>query len=364
MSDPTDLLAHRVLAENLKLRKGESILIESWTQSLPYARAFVREARRLGAIPTVLYEDDEAFWDAVAAGRFGSWKSLSDAERGALEHADAYVYFWGPGDRARVERLPEAAREKMTAYNDEWYRVAGRAGLRGVRMNLGLASDERAKQFGYDGPGYRARMVRAGAVRSADLLRKGRHVARALESGKELRIRHSNGTDVTLRLGRVHARVDTGIVDAAARKRPFGMMANNPTGQVLAAIDGGHAEGTVVSNRAVFLGDDLYDRVRWTFADGHLTGYSIGVGRSAFEKAYAKAPKGKDELGVVSIGLNPEGKALFPTEDCEEGAALLGVGNNAFLGGKLRVPFQGYAMVGDATIEVDGEPIARSGRVA
>jgi aminopeptidase len=363
MADPVDLLAHRVLVDNLRLRKGESVLIETWTHSLPYARAFVREARRIGARPTVLYEDEEAFWDAVEAGRYESWASLSDAERSALASSDAYVYFWGPEDRPRMDELPEKVQAKVTGYNDEWYKVAGKAGLRGVRMNLGMASDSNAKTFGLEGPSWREQVIRAGSIPSADLLKKGRRLAKSLESGKELRLTHSNGTDLRVRLGHVHTRVDSGWIDEATKKRPLGMMANNPSGQVFAAIDNGHAEGTVVSNRAFYLGNVLYDGVTWTLADGRLTEHSLTAGKDRFEKAYAKAPKGRDQMGLLSFGLNPEGKGLFPNEDCEEGAVLVGIGNNAFVGGRLRIPFQAYSMVGDSNVEVDGTPVVRSGRV-
>jgi leucyl aminopeptidase (aminopeptidase T) len=363
MVDPSAALARRVLADNLRVRKGESVLIESWTHSLPYARAFVEEARRLGACPTVLYEDEEAYWSAVEAGRFSPWAKLSDAERGALQECDVYVYFWGPEDRPRVDRLPEAAQQKLTKFNEEWYKVAAKAGVRGVRMNLGMATDANAKSFGLEGPSWRARVLRAGAADSRVLLRKGRRLADALESGKELRIHHSNGTDLRIQLGHVHTRVDAGQVDAAAMKRPYGMMTNNPSGQVFAAVDGSHAEGTFVSNRPVYLGNVLYDGIRWTLSDGRLTAHSIGPGRAQFDKAYSKAPKGRDELGFVSFGLNPDAKGLFPNEDCEEGAVLVGVGNNGGVGGKIRIPFQAYAMVGDASVEVDGTPIVRSGRV-
>ena len=363
MPEPADQLAHRVLAENLRVRKGESVLIESWTHSLPYARAFVSEARRLGARPTVLYEDEEAYWDAVSSKNYAPWASLSNAERSAVENADVYVYFWGPADRPRLERLPASAQEKVTAYNDEWYKIAGKAGLRGVRMGLGMASDQNAKTFGLEGPSWREQVLRAGSVDAKMLLTKGRKIAKSLEGGDELRIQHANGTDLRVKLGKVHTRVDAGLVDPAAMKRPFGMMTNSPSGQVFAAIDGGRAEGTVVSNRGVYLNNVLFDGIKWTLSDGHLTARSIGAGRATFEKAFAKAPKGKDVLGLVSIGLNPAGKGLFPTEDCEEGAALLGIGNNGFVGGQIRIPFQGYAMVGDTDIEVDGTPIVRSGRV-
>jgi leucyl aminopeptidase (aminopeptidase T) len=363
VSDPNELLARRVLADNLHVRKGESVLIESWTHTLPYARAFVREARRLGARPTVLYEDDTAWWDAVNAVYPGGLPCLSEFENSALYGSDVYIYFWGPEDRPLGAKLPDKVQEKVTGFNEEWYRVAHKAGVRGVRMTLGQATDAAARLYGLNGPKWRAQMVNAGGVDAKSLLRKGRKIADRLESGKEIRIRHSNGTDLTIQLGKVHTRIDTGLLDAAAMARQYGMLANNPSGQVLAAIDAGAAEGTVVTNRPVFPGYDRFEDIRWTLSGGHLTSRSYGAGGALFEREFKKAPIGRDELGLLSIGLNPESTRLPPAEDTEEGVVLLGVGANGFVGGKIRIPFLAYALLGGATVEVDGTPIARAGRV-
>src|SRR5271170_4819919 len=105
MPDPIARLARAVLAQNLKVKKGESVLVEAWTHGLPYVQPFVREARRLGARPTVMYEDEGAWWDAATSGNTKLLGRLSEAERGAIKNADVYVYFWGPEDRPRASQL-------------------------------------------------------------------------------------------------------------------------------------------------------------------------------------------------------------------------------------------------------------------
>ncbi|HEV2520040.1 MAG TPA: hypothetical protein VGX00_05395 [Thermoplasmata archaeon] len=356
-------LAHAVLAKNLGVRRGENVLIETWTHGLPYAQAFISEARRLGARPTVLYEDETAWWEAVASKRLASFATLSASERAALEASDVYIHIWGPEDRPRSERLPDKVREQTMAFNEEWYRRAKKAGVRGCRMTVGQATDPMAHAFGLDGPRWRRRLVEAGAVDGQRLLALGNRVARALRKGKRLRIRHPNGTDLQLDLDGVHARVDSGIVDAEARARPYGMLANNPTGQVLVAVDSANPTGTLVSNRTIYFGPNRFGGSRWDFSEGRLVKYRNGLGGSLFEQAYAKAPKGKDRLGYFSIGLNAASRDLPPCEDTEEGAAIFGLGANSFAGGDVKIPFQGFAMVGGASIAVDGKTIASDGRI-
>jgi leucyl aminopeptidase (aminopeptidase T) len=365
MPDSAVALARAILSRNLGVKKGNAVLIESWPHSLQYVRAFVDESRRLGAQPTVLYEDDNAWWDSVAARRYGPFQRLSPAEKAAVANADAYIYFWGPADMRKSIDLGGAIGGKVTGFNEEWYVTARKCGLRGYRMSLGLASDITARRFGLDGPRWRDRLVRAGAADAHRMMALGGRIAKKLARGKELRIRHSNGTDLRIGLRGAPPVLSGGIPVGATRRRPRAMLEGNPSGQVHFATEKSNASGTFVSNRTVY---DMarYERLagsRWKFDGGRLTARSMGLGRRSFEAAFARAPRGRDQLSFISIGLNPLARELPPCEDTEEGAILLGIGNNGVAGGRVRMPFNGFAMIGGATLTVDGEPIARGGRI-
>jgi len=365
MSDSAESLARTVLRKNLALGKGETVIIETWPHTLEYARAFVAEARRLGAVPTLLYEDETAWWEAVGAKNLGTFAKLSKAEKAAVGKTDAYVHFFGPGDQVRLNSLPGSIRDKAFAFNEEWYDAAHKAGLRGTRMTIGLMPDVFAEKFGSTGPELREKLLRAGSVDATKMAQKGAKLRKAIEKGSEIRIRHSNGTDLTFRLKGVHARADTGIVDAAAKKRRYGVLANNPTGLLMVAVDKASAVGNLVSNRAVYDGATAkrFAGAEWRFETGKLTTRRFDEGGKEFEAAFAKGGKGRDELSYFSIGLNPEGKEAAPAEDTEEGAVLISVGNNAFADGTNKSKMRGFAMVADADVEVDGKLIVSGGRI-
>jgi hypothetical protein len=160
--------------------------------------------------------------------RYGVVGSLSAAERAAIGAADVYVYFWAPELRPRADSLPDAARAKVTGFNEEGYRIARKTGLRGCRMTIAQATAPVAKSFGLDGIEWRRRLEAAGNVDAQKMYRSGQRVAQRLRSGKTLRIRDPNGTDLTLQLRGVKARVDAGLLDAEAIRRPYGMLANRP----------------------------------------------------------------------------------------------------------------------------------------
>lgn len=339
------------------------MLIESWTHSLPHVPAFVQEARRLGARPTVIYEDESAWWSAVDDGNRKPFRELSKAERAAIKNADVYVYFWGPEDRVRADRLPAKVQEEVTGYNEEWYRIAQKAGLRGTRMNLGNAGAPVAKMFGFNPRQWQQRLVDAGSIPAKKLIAKGERIARAVESGKEMHIEHPNGTDLTLRLKGVRTRIDAGQVDDAAMRRPYGMLSNNPSGQLFVTVDRSKAHGQFISNRPLYLGLEKFDGQKWTFEDGRLTEHEVGLGAKGWNAAFESAPKGKDRFSLLSFGLNPKARELAPVEDTEEGAVMAGIGGNAGFGGRVRLPFLAFSLLGEATIEVDGTPIVAGGKV-
>ena len=354
-----------MLGKNLATGKGESVIIETWPHTLEYARAFVEETRRLGAVPTLLYEDEPAWWSAVEAKNFRPFAKLSKAEKAAVAKADVYVHFFGPEDQARLSSLPSAVRHKPFAWNEEWYDAAHKGSLRGARMSIGLVPDGLAQKFGMTAEELREKLVRAGSVDAATMAQKGSKLRRLIERGSTLRLRHANGTDLTLRLKGVHARADVGIVDAVARKRRYGVLTNNPTGLLMVALDRSQADGTFVGNRAVY---DLvtarrYAGADWSFEAGKLAKRTLGDGRREFEQAFAKGGRGRDVLSYFSIGLNPEGRAAAPAEDTEEGAVLISVGNNTFAGGSNKAKMRGFGMIAGADIDVDGRTVVARGRI-
>jgi leucyl aminopeptidase (aminopeptidase T) len=356
-------LARTILARNLNVRKGESVVIESWTHGLTYVPAFVEETRRLGAEPMVIYEDERAWWSAVAGGRAKSVGRMSRSERAALEAADVYVYFWGPEDRPRADALPDRVATPAFAFNEGWYSIGRKRGLRGCRMSVAYATDPAAKVLGLDGVRWRRQIAAAGLADANRMQATGEKVAARLASGSELRIRHKNGTDMLLGLDGHEPRVEAGLVDKSARGRRYGFLANSPAGTVLVALDEKVAEGVIASNQPYVQPGFRAGTGRWEFASGKLVSFSYDDDGKVAEQRYRGAGEGKDRPAMFGVGLNPKGRSIPQYEEIESGMSLLGVGGNAFLGGKTGLDFQLFSLLRGADVDVDGTPIVRAGRV-
>ena len=356
-------VARTVLKNTLRVRPGENVVIETWSETLPWAKPFVAEARRMGANPMLLYEDEDSFWEAIETGNGRHTGQVGHHEWAALAKTSAYVFFFGPSQWPRGDEIPEKKRAGVAAYNPEWYKRAAKAKLRGARMYLGRTSQLAADRWKLDLDGWREELVRASLVPPAELHRVGSRVAERLRKGKQVTVSQDDGTELTFRLGRYPTFLDDALVDASDVKSGNNM-ATLPGGVVGAAIDHTSAVGTIVGNHTSYPDSGPVTGVKWEFSDGHLTGQSYASGGEPIQTSYDKAPaKGKDRLSFISVGLNSEISHLPQMEDQELGAVLFRIGGNNFIGGKNASPFGAWTVVTGADVTIDGKPLIREGKI-
>jgi len=358
-------VARALVGRALGVRRGEHVVVVSWSHTLAWATAAVEEARRLGASPLLLLEDEASFWRSVESSRsVRGWSGLAPTVRAAVHRADALLLFPGPADRPRLHALPAEVRAPFLARDDEWFRLARAGGIRGLRCLLGYASDEQAEHWGVPGALWRSRLIRG--IAAADYERIGRDAARAarlLARGRELRIAAPNGTELTLGLRGRTPWVDDGRVDAEDRRRGR-VLATAPAGSIVVAVGEGTAHGTAVANRPSFLSSGRADGAQWELDAGRLRNYWYTDGADAFESEYAAAPRGRETLSLFALGLNPAVAPGVPhAEDLEAGTVTLAVGGNSLYGGRNRCRFLSWITIGEATVTVDGTPLCDRGTI-
>jgi leucyl aminopeptidase (aminopeptidase T) len=362
-SELASKVARNVLSKTLRVRRGENVIIETWSEMLPWATPFVSEARRMGANPVLLYEDEESFWEALRTGNSRATGRAGDHEWALLSKTSAYVFFYGPSEWPRSNDLPASKKVGVAAYNLDWYRRAAKAKVRGARMYLGRTSQLAADVWKLDLQAWREELVRASMVDPTGLHRVGTKIGARLRNGKEVRIRHSNGTDLTFRLGKFPMQLDDSLVDEADLKASNNM-ATIPGGVVGVAIDHTSAAGEVTGNHITYPDSGPVSGSHWVFEDGHLTEQSYQSGGAPIEAAYAKAPRtGRDRLSYFSVGLNPEIAKLPQMEDQELGAVLLQLGGNTFRSGKNASPFGAWLVLKGADVTIDGKALLEDGRI-
>lgn len=356
-------VAQKVLKETLRVKRGENVVIEAWTHELDLARAFVLEARKMGARPVVLYEDEEAYWKSLEECDLKDLGQVGDHEWALLSKAQAYVFLWGPADRPRLAGLDPKMVQKLHAYNALWYQRAKRAKLRGARMEIGRATPASAQHFNVALEPWRKELTDATLADTRAIVAEGKRVAKALKHGKVVTIDHPNGTRLELHLRGRDPQIEDGVVgpeDVAKGNN----MTSVPGGYVVVALDENAGEGLFRSNRTSYLSAHRAEGGEWTLSKGKLLSYQYRSGGEAFTGPYERAPKkGRDQVGLLSIGLNPKIVQAPQMEDQERGVVLLTLGRNDEQGGTNRVPFMTWLALGGANVTVDGRPVVQAGNI-
>jgi leucyl aminopeptidase (aminopeptidase T) len=350
-------VARSVLTRNLGLKRGERVIVEAWSHTLPWAVAFAREARRLGAPTLVPYEDEGAYWQSADGPGAKVLGPPAVHEFAALGKTDVYLHMWGPGDRVRLASLPEKKRDALLSFNQPWYEAARKAGLRGARLEIGRPYPTLAKVYGVDQPAWLDQVVRGTLVDPRSLARAAATVSQTLRRGGRLTIRDDHGTDLKLRLLRRPTVAFTGTVPPASKRGRFGMLTTIPGGIVRAALDETVADGTIVANRTAYYDAGVVTGGTFHFANGRLTDVDFDRGGELFDEGYRVGGKGRDQPGMLAIGLNPELHDTPQLEDAERGAVMVSVGGNRQAGGRNPSPFFGWAITAGASVEVDGRPV-------
>jgi hypothetical protein len=103
-------VARKILVESLSVKKGESVTVETWNNGLPFARQVVLEARKMGAIPLTIFEDEDTYVEGVHKTPKDVLGKMGKQEYKLLSGTDAYVFIPGPGEFLAQARPRRAAR--------------------------------------------------------------------------------------------------------------------------------------------------------------------------------------------------------------------------------------------------------------
>ncbi len=369
-------MAHTVLSKTLGVRAGEAVTIETWSETLPWATAFVLEARRMGARPILLLEDESTYWKSLEESAPKTLGTPGKHEWALLEKTDAYVFFWGPSDLPRAARVPEKTQELLTAYDDRWFETANRAGLRLARMFLGRISEASANSYGVDADEWRRELVEATLVDPEILRRSASKIARRLKEGTSLTVTHSNGTELELRLKHRDPRVYDGYVHAihggiGPSRGPHGIGTEMgaldtpmPAGYVVTALDEDFAEGRFRANHSDPVPMQHGTGGTWEFRGGRLVSHSYESGAREFDRAFGLGGRGRDSPGSISIGLNPKLDLSPWMGDQALGTVTLTLGNNRMSGGSTDAHFFAFLILRGGTVRVDGKYLVRNGKLS
>lgn len=359
-------MARVVLRKCLRVRPGEHVAVESWSETLEYANAFVLEILQLRARPLLVYQDEPTYWAAVAENRPSDLARVGDHLRAAIAKSDALVSFFGPSDRERSHALPWSTRFRLGEYPDALYGAAAKAGTRAVQLALGRASPASARMYGVDLATWKGELVAGTLVDPGLLHRRALRIARLFSTGRSIEISHPNGTRLRLGLRRRRPQVSDGLVPRARPKGDWGLV-QLPAGVVSVALDERVADGVFRSNVRNSVGvSDTVGEVeggRWTFTGGRLDRFSYDRGHELFSQSFERGGAGRDRVGLLSVGLNDRISMAPLLLDQQAGVLTLQIGRNESAGGINHAFWWAWLILRGADLKVDGKMVVKAGKL-
>jgi leucyl aminopeptidase (aminopeptidase T) len=363
----TRRLAKRLVTRSAGIHQGDLVLVSGGARDITLLEDLALEIRRAGAHPLVELQTDRlarASFDEVPAKYDRLPDEIGRHLMGFLSAAIAVgsgetdTLFRGVPARRLAARI-EAARPAFD--------LAQRRGVRQVYLGNGLyPSEDRARVFGMTKAQLEQVFWRGVDVDYDALQSTGDRVRRLLANATTLHLTHPNGTNLTVRVDGRPVFVSDGIISDGDRRR--GGAATSvwlPAGEVYLTPVPGSADGVVVADRYIYDGRAI-EQLRLTFRRGRMVGMSAKSGMAELQAFYAAAPAGKDELGVIDVGINPnitvpEGTSLAARMPA--GMVTLVLGANDWAGGDNRAVSGVNPFLAGSTLTVDGVELVRDGRL-
>lgn len=339
-------VARKVLQETLHMKKGETLTVETWNSGLAFARRLVVEARKIGVIPLVTFEDESAYIEGVKAAPKDVLGTMGKQEYGLLAGSDGYVFIPGPALGAYPARLSREQVADSTRYNSSWYEAAERAKLRGARLAFGYISGEYAKLFGKRAEDLVRHQLRAALVDLRSVSSAGKAVGEALTDGAQASISSGGGRM------ELYLKGDLMIEDGTVDEGDLSIGENMtyiPPGYVFKQVDSGSADGSVaISPTVTRLG--LLRDARLVFESGRLVEWESKSSSKMLKALMEAVQPEKRVISSLTVGINP----LMRYENGQDRMVSGAIGFGGF-------GFQ--ATIRRGTLSVSGKTIVEKGKL-
>ncbi|MBI2575713.1 aminopeptidase [Candidatus Woesearchaeota archaeon] len=185
---------------------------------------------------------------------------------------------------------------------------------------------------------------------------RNKKIAAILTKAKTAHLTTPAGTDITFSLAGRKGEPDDGIY----HKR--GEYGNLPAGEVFIAPGEGKTEGMYVVDASMAGMGKLPKPMRIEVKNGlaiRVTGYRADY--------FSSLLKSKNHRNIAELGIGTNPNAIITGNVLEDekvmGTVHIALGNNAFFGGKVNVPFHVDGVLRDPTLTVDGECVIRRGKL-
>ena len=364
-------LVTQVFDTCLSVTPGDSVWIDSWDHTLDLARALESECVRRGCPRLVTLRYEENWLRSILESSKEQLQTVTQQATAALAEVDFYIFTMGPKSPIPWSSIPKEKREAIsvwldtrydkTSYAREWVALAKAQRVKMLGVEATLATPERAKGLGLNNGEWRNVMFQGCMADYKEIARKSKSLTKLLSGKEKVRITTQSGTNLSLTLDRRPLEISDGI--ATDQMAMDGKITFLPAGSLEVSVDEESAEGRIVYDAPVRLGNEVIENLVINVKDGRIYQFNATRGAKLFEGYMEEGGRDAGRSAFFGLGLNPNLRYGFTQDDKVLGGVTFGFGSNEVMGGKNVATDQWWASLMNASVTVDDMAILDRGKL-
>ncbi|UCB61123.1 MAG: aminopeptidase, partial [Candidatus Bathyarchaeota archaeon] len=352
----------RVVKTCLGIGKDDKVIVSSWRHTVDLAESFAMECKKAGAHVLIEYVSDDIFYDSVTTLPLDYLETPNSFNLALAGVATAVIFIAGPKSPERQLRVPAERWMALARSDKPYYERVLKRRVRMVEILLGHVTLERAKVYGIDYHAWSKNVEESTNIEYGELQKLGKKLAEVLERSEKVEITSPDGTDLSFILESRKAHIYDGVISEEDIENGA-IFAELPEGAVSVAPTEASAKGTLISNLSFPQVGRIIESVSLSFEDGRVKSFTGGKNIDIIRDMWKKSTGDKDNIGWLTLGLNPKASLGFLTNAIVRGTATVGIGENRELGGNNSSDYSLPVTLSKPTVKLDGKTIIKQGRL-
>ena len=364
MKPDFEKIAYNVINTNMRVKRGESVLIDTRLDNAFFGELLAIECKKIGADPIHCIFGDNLLLQAALHSNLEDLKIPSKIHKALLKSADVLINCYLERENPKLFADLEPARTVgMRNYSkNRWERI-DKGNCRW--LGIGFPTEAQSKYFNFKFDEFSEMFWAAVDIDYDKLSKQAFKIANLIKQKKEIKIMTRKGTNLTGTCGERPVFCDDGIFSDEDIAMGATLL-NIPTGEVYFAPDEPTFSGTAVFDLVMREGTRIED-LELYFNEGRAQAISAKKGLNDYHKVMAGASGDKDVIGEIGIGLNPlitKMTGYMLTDEKIIGTAHLAIGNNITMGGINQSDIHWDMIINRPTILVGDELLMKDGEFA
>jgi len=352
--------AKQLVAESMRISKGESVYIATVREALDLAETIALECDIIGAKPLIVTSSDDYMKKALTKTQEKYVEITPRHMLSAIESTDVYI---GLGKLALAEvRVP-----KIGAWRRSRKPISDKIDEKGIRwVGITYPTPGRARESGIPLKKFRDIILSSLNIDYKKLVEKGRDIVDTVSGSVNVRVTSDRGTNIQFQVKDRKWIIDDGIISQEDIKLgDVGL--NLPCGEVFVCPLEESAEGTVFFDVPTDYWGHKITGIKLEFKEGKIIGYDVEEGKKEFADVLATATGDKDKIAEFAIGLNPKAQFIndILVDEKVLGTIHIAIGDNKgpAYGGKNNSSIHWDLIMTRPTVEVDEKTIMEDGKL-